>query len=375
MSQTDLKQSVCNLDSNLDTQKELSSNESFMKENLDNSVKNFSGTKGLLSSNQTSSSQNSNIEDNLTITNMVESIKSATNVNTRLETVSNSDKENEDEYRIKKEAINEPEFEIAKLKKTKMIKPKKEINSNEEINDNIKKKKPIKSNDYNPTKKQKLSETFNQSITYENLTKELSENEFNNSIAKKIGSQMASNSNFPSKTSTSPSSQLGMLQNFQLMPLMYPWKSLEYSPSYSNFQQAQQMQNQHQSSNINSQVLMNQKYASHVFDILQNKAPSYQNFYHNQTQNGHHHQQQQQQKLPPQFPCLAQSSRLNHFNQFNYIEEFTKPLANFASLIQEATSYQNNVFAPKILHNDNSSMDSLKETQLKISESCSLVNE
>lgn len=374
MPQTDLKQSDCCQDSNFQIQTDLSTNESILKENLDNSMTNFSNIKEIACSNQTSSSQNSNIEDNLTITNMVESIKSVTNVSTRLETVSNSDKENEDESRIKKEATNETEFDISKLKKTKIVKSKKELNSNEEINENAKKKKPNKSNDYNPTKKQKLSETFHKSLTNEHLNKELSENEFNSSFPKKISSQITSSSNYSSNTSTSQSSQLAMLQNFQLMPLMYPWKSLEYSPSYSNFQHTQQMANQHQTSNMNSQVLMNQKYASHVFDFLQNKAPSYQNFYHSQTQNSQQ-QQQPRPKLHSQYPCLGQSSGLNHFNQFNYIEEFKKPLANFASLIQEATSYQNNVFAPKILQNDNSSMDSLKETQLKISESCSLVNE
>ncbi|RMZ96158.1 hypothetical protein BpHYR1_050564 [Brachionus plicatilis] len=282
---------------------DLSANESIIKENLENSTKSFSNIRNPVSSNQTSSSHNLNTDESLTITNMVESIKSAPNLGTRLETASNSDKENKEEFQIKNEVPSESDCESSKLKKTKITKLKKEANSNDEASEHTKKKKSSKSTDQNPTKKQKLSQAF-QKKNSEQLNKEVSDCELDNSFSKKLNTHIGSNSNFSSNTSSSPS-QLAMLQNFQLMPLMYPWKSLEYSPNFSNFQQAQQIQNQQQANNsINSQ-----------------------------------------------------------------------PLANFASLIQEATSYQNNVFTAKVLQNENTSMDSLKETQMKISESCSLVND
>lgn len=295
---------------------------------------------------------------------MVESIKSLPNLNTRLETVSNSDKENEDEYRTKYDNILDKDNESSLPKKTKAVKSKKELNLFEEATDLSKKKKYQQCGDFNPTKKQKLSQTVQKSSLNDQFKKEIYDCEFDNSFSKKLNSHMLPNSNFSNNAQTS-SSQLAMLQNFQLMPLMYPWKSLEYP---QNFQQGQQIHNQQQTGNLNSQALINQKYASHVFEFLQNKGQSYQNLYSNQTQNG------QQASLHSQYPCVGQQG-FSHFNQYNYIEDFKKPLSSFASLIQEAACYQNNVFTPKILQNENSGLDSLKETQMKISESCSLVNE
>jgi hypothetical protein len=151
-----------------------------------------------------------------------------------------------------------------------------------------------------------------------------------------------------------------------------------------------------------------QKYASSIFETyLQSKA---QTFQQNLNYSSHHlnatggqHQQQQ----PAQYHNAGANNQQQHNLNYNqYIEEFKKPLSSFAALMQEAAAnYQSNVFnsvktfGEKMQQGNmsggggggcssvasdtscassvssSSGLDSLKETQLKISESCSLVNE
>ncbi|CAF0917442.1 unnamed protein product [Brachionus calyciflorus] len=336
---------------------DLSVNES-AKDNLENSVRNTSNLPALNQIN-TSHNLNNNNNENLTITALVASITNKNNLN-KLETVSNSDKENEEENQVSKIEQNNSEVDLGI--KNKKVKSQK--NKLDEDETNKKKKANNKPTDSNPNKKQKISDVKKiENETSEALT---IQQQFNLPFSSnKINSQSIC-PNYPSNPTT-PQPQLQMLQNFQLMPLMYPWKNpFDYSQNFQTSQTQQQ--------NNNMNPYLNQKYASQIFDFFQNKSQPYPNYAY-----------QGQNTTLSQY--AQANSNLNNFNQYGYnMDEFKKPLANFASFIQEAASYQNNLFSngsklngqinEQMNSNTSSSgLDSLKETQMKISESCSLVND
>ena len=172
-------------------------------------------------------------------------------------------------------------------------------------------------------------------------------------------------------------------------------------------------------------ALINQKYASSIFDYFQSKAHSFQQHpasyltNTNTSQNPIYQQYLQNSSNSnsasssiPNNNCTSNGNAyqnhaaINQNNSLHYLEEFKKPLANFASFMQDASYYNqsklaekttthhshNNNNAMSAIHNntysggdlssnssscgsENSGLDSLKETQLRISESCNLVND
>lgn len=277
-------------------------NESVNKENcenFENSFKNNSTHASLLHTQSNTTQNLISNSDNLTITAMVASItKSSSNNLNKLETVSNSDKENEDESHPNKpipmEQLNQIEpGEInsqinAKPKKPKNIKPKKETNTEPKTESNLpdegldltnkpKKKASNKSTSdlNNPNKKQKLSKK----PTEETDNSQQQQGQFNLPFANKL------NSNFVQPTSSTPAPPI-IPPNFQLMPMslinsMYSWKTpFDYSQQIQNYSNYPQQAN---SNNQNQQAfLSHQKYATQFLDFIQSKAQSAlqnQNFY------------------------------------------------------------------------------------------------
>ena len=134
-----------------------------------------------------------------------------------------------------------------------------------------------------------------------------------------------------------------------------------------------------------------------IFDFLQSKAQSMQNQnYLNSAGQLIHHQQQQQQQQQNSLGHQQQvSSMQHHMNQTqvaqNYSDEFKKTYSTFSPLIHQDPvssysqlnncssemfrNYKQNERAVQQFNTGESSLESLKETQLRILESCNLVNE
>jgi len=151
-------------------------------------------------------------------------------------------------------------------------------------------------------------------------------------------------------------------------------------------------------------ALINQKYANSLFDYFQSKAQqSFQtnqsNFLTNNTISSNSNNNHQNQMFQHYFQNNANTSNSNanyqnqaiSNNNQSFLEEFKKPLPNFSSFIHETMhhtshaqkqSSSNHTYSGGDLSSnssscgsENSGLDSLKETQMRISESCNLVND
>ena len=151
-------------------------------------------------------------------------------------------------------------------------------------------------------------------------------------------------------------------------------------------------------------ALINQKYANSLFDYFQSKAQqSFQtnqsNFLTNNTNSNSSNNNHQNQMFQHYFQNNANTSNSNanyqnqaiSNNNQSFLEEFKKPLPNFSSFIHETMhhtshaqkqSSSNHTYSGGDLSSnssscgsENSGLDSLKETQMRISESCNLVND
>jgi hypothetical protein len=239
-------------------------------------------------------------------------------------------------------------------------------------------------------------------------------------VSSKLNNTHQSNLNAiqPTASSTPAPSPMSQNNNFQIMPIsslmssIYPsWKPFDgYTSSNNNNNDANGVADA--PPNPMANAMLNQKYASSIFDYFQSKA--HQQSFQTQPQqssflgqtNPHTSQSQMYQQylqnssntsnetltLTANVTNLKYSNHANHSNNQNFLDEFKKPLPNFASFIQDTTSTYlsgqskssgNNAYSGGDISSSssscasetNSGLESLKETQLRISESCNLVND
>lgn len=316
---------------------------------------------------------------------------------------------------------NQPQ--LPKVKKPKLIKPKtkspneKQPNMQTEIK--LEKKpaipKVIQNGNGNVAKKRRISIPKNQQSNQPL------------DLKMKPGDTTSENKNLQIKPQYHQISSVP--NNFQLMPMQlmnhlisknqesaYPWKPYDYTNQGFNTNQSQPTLNTSTPSNADynkplpsiNAFLSNAKYSLSMLDLLHQtkNQQNYQPFFSNLHQNPYANHQLQQQSAVAAMAAQFQQNFTGGFNQsqFNtmqYMQEeafkkpvmtngyqslinhdYNKPMSDpfqaglFANQMGCANGLANRSFTEKNLSiNDSTSMDSLKETQMKISESCSLVNE